>query len=101
MRPVDAAYEVLKSAGQPLPVYDLIEQVLEMLQEEPEPRRMAQIYSDINLDVRFVYRGDGQWGLRDWAPRGGPARGGGGSTAKERFRPEEEVEELEEEEGWE
>jgi DNA-directed RNA polymerase subunit delta len=74
---VDIAYDVLRDHNQPLLVHDLIERVLEQLHQEPEARRMAQIYSDINLDVRFVYRGNGLWGLRDWAPdaRSAPARG--------------------------
>jgi DNA-directed RNA polymerase subunit delta len=94
LRPVDIAYDVLRDHGQPLLVHDLIERVLERLQEEPEARRMAQIYSDINLDVRFVYRGNGLWGLRDWSP---DARH---SDSKDKDR-DEDAEELEEEEGWE
>lgn len=65
---MDIAYDVLRDHNQPLLVHDLIERVLEQLKQEPEARRMAQIYSDINLDVRFVYRGNGLWGLRDWSP---------------------------------
>jgi DNA-directed RNA polymerase subunit delta len=75
LRPVDIAYDVLRDHGQPLLVHDLIERVLDQLKQEPEARRMAQIYSDINMDVRFVYRGDGLWGLRDWSPDG---KSGGG-----------------------
>lgn len=99
MRPVDAAYAVLKAHGQPLLVHDLIEQVLEQLQQEPESRRMAQIYSEINMDVRFVYRGDGLWGLRDWAPKAAASHGGG--SGRERPRAEDDGEEVEEEDGWE
>lgn len=96
MRSVDTAYEILRVHGEPILVHELIDQVLEQLQQEPEPRRMAQIYSDINLDVRFVYRGDGLWGLRDWSPQNGDSGG-----ARTRSKSDEDGEELEEEEGWE
>jgi DNA-directed RNA polymerase subunit delta len=100
MRPVDVAYEVLKEHGQPLLVHELMDRVLEALQQDPDPRRMAQIYTDMNLDVRFVYRGGGLWGLRDWTPK--PAtRGGGGSSSREKIVVEDEADELEEEDGWE
>lgn len=99
MRPVDAVYEVLKDHGQPLVVHDLMDRVLELLQQDPDPRRMAQIYSEMNLDVRFVYRGNGLWGLREWAPK--VATRGGGSGAREKLRAEEDSDELEEEDGWE
>jgi DNA-directed RNA polymerase delta subunit len=31
-------------------------------------------YTEINLDNRFNYVGDGLWGLRDWAPKGAATR---------------------------
>jgi DNA-directed RNA polymerase subunit delta len=97
MRPVDAAYEVLKESGQPLLVHDLMDKVLEVLKLEPDPRRMAQIYSDMNLDVRFVYKGNGLWAIRDWNPKT-PTKGSGSS--RERHKADDEGEELEEEDGW-
>jgi DNA-directed RNA polymerase subunit delta len=97
MRPVDAAYEVLKESGQPLLVHDLMDRILEVLHQDPDPRRMAQIYSDMNLDVRFVYKGNGLWGIRDWAPKT-PTRGSGSS--RERHKADDDTEELEEEDGW-
>ena len=95
LRPVDIAYDVLRDSGQPLLVHDLIERVLERMNQEPEARRMAQIYSDINLDVRFVYRGDGMWGIRDWSP---DTRHG---TGRDRDHQDEDPEDLEEEDSWE
>ena len=90
---MDIAYDVLRDHNQPLLVHDLIERVLEHMQQEPEARRMAQIYSDINLDVRFVYLRDGKWGLRDWAP---DQR----HSAASRDVPDDEEADTDEEDGW-
>ena len=75
MRATDAAYAVLKAQGQPMDVQDLLDETLTRLGVDREARVAARIYTDINLDVRFQYRGESAWGLKEWqkAPAGRPA----------------------------
>ncbi len=69
MQITDAAYEVLKEHGQPMEVQDLLDETLRKLGQDREPKQAAKIYTDINLDVRFQYRGNAMWGLKDWVPK--------------------------------
>ncbi len=68
--PADAAYEILLAAGHPMNYLELCEAVLERfpMPQVDKPRALASVYTDINLDMRLVYMGDGQWALREWAP---------------------------------
>ncbi|MCY0881777.1 MAG: DNA-directed RNA polymerase subunit delta [Firmicutes bacterium] len=74
-QPTDVAYIVLKEHGQAMDVHDLLDETLRRMGEDREPRKLAQIYTDINLDIRFHYQGDSTWGLRDWAPKVGTRSG--------------------------
>ncbi len=69
MRATDAAYAVLKSQGQPMDVQDLLDETLTQLGVDREARVAARVYTDINLDARFQYRGGASWGLKEWQPR--------------------------------
>lgn len=50
-------------------VQDLLDETLRKLGLDREPKRAARIYTDINLDVRFQYRGNAMWGLKEWLPK--------------------------------
>ncbi|MDA8194217.1 MAG: DNA-directed RNA polymerase subunit delta [Thermaerobacter sp.] len=95
MRPTDAAYSVLKSHGQPMDVQDLLDETLAKLGFDREPQQVARIYTDINMDVRFQYRGGALWGLKDWQPKSS-ARSG---TNRDRSYDEDDTDDLEEDEG--
>lgn len=41
---------------------------------ELPPGELAAIYTEMNLDVRFVHSGGGFWGLANWAPRTMPRK---------------------------
>lgn len=69
MRATDTAYAVLKSQGQPMDVQDLLDETLTQLGVDREARVAARIYTDINLDARFQYRGGSSWGLKEWQPK--------------------------------
>ncbi|PSR22608.1 MAG: DNA-directed RNA polymerase subunit delta [Sulfobacillus acidophilus] len=69
MRATDAAYAVLKSQGQPMDVQDLLDEALTQLGVDREARIAARLYTDINLDSRFQYRGGSTWGLKEWQPK--------------------------------
>lgn len=97
MRATDAAYAVLKEQGQPMDVQDLLDETLLRLGIDREPRVAARIYTDINLDSRFQYRGGSSWGLKDWQPR---APGRQGSSGRDRTSYEDDdAEDIEEDDG--
>jgi DNA-directed RNA polymerase subunit delta len=96
MRATDAAYAVLKSQGQPMDVQDLLDETLTRLGVDREARIAARVYTDINLDARFQYRGGSSWGLKEWQPK--PS----GRAASSRDRggyEDDEADDLEEDDG--
>ncbi|MCF6410896.1 DNA-directed RNA polymerase subunit delta [Pseudalkalibacillus salsuginis] len=67
---LEIAYHILKDNKKPTPFTELVEQVSKMrdLSTEEKKQRVAQFYTDINIDGRFVCVGDNQWGLKVWYP---------------------------------
>lgn len=64
----DMAYEILAANGGAMYYQDLILEVLRR-QERPEvPVAIAGVLTQINLDARFTYVGNGEWGLKAWVP---------------------------------
>jgi DNA-directed RNA polymerase subunit delta len=100
MRATDAAYQVLKQHGQPLDVQDLLDETLALLGLDREPKRVAQIYTEINLDTRFTYRGSAQWGLKEWNPKGSASKSSGRDRERGDFSGDEEDGDEGEEEEW-
>lgn len=97
MRATDAAYAVLKAQGQPMDVQDLLDETLMQLGVDREPKVASRIYTDINLDSRFQYRGGSSWGLKEWQPKS-PGR----ATASGRDRAsydDDDAEDIEEDDG--
>lgn len=80
MKTTDAAYNVLKKYGHPIHIQDLLDETLAAVGLDREPKRLAKIYTDLNMDIRFFYRGSAQWGLKEWQPR----TTGRGSSARDR-----------------
>ena len=81
MSDVDVAYAILneskKTDNIPKPVYylDLINEVIKRKQKPVQSRShaIAEIYTLINMDSRFQFRGrdaegKGLWGLSEWYP---------------------------------
>lgn len=66
---VDAAYEILKDRREPMKYKDLVNEVLTLKNVKPGPslpRLMAKAHTEISLDNRFLNRGSGLCGLREW-----------------------------------
>ena len=75
MTDVDAAYYILQNNGEePMYYKDLILKTIELKKkpvrnpENPEAEAISEIYTQINMDSRFHYAGDGKWGLTEWNP---------------------------------
>lgn len=67
---VDIAYHILTEKGQTIYYKDL---VLEVIEKKHKPVQslsaaISEVYTLINMDSRFHYEGDGQWGLTEWNP---------------------------------
>ncbi len=67
---VDLAYEILNSSGNTFHYKDLLLEVghRKGLSQEELTEVMAIIYSEINIDGRFVCIGQNVWGLKRWYP---------------------------------
>ena len=70
MTEVDIAYYILSHAGQTMYYKDL---VLDVIEKKHKPVQslsaaISEVYTLINMDSRFHYEGDGQWGLTEWNP---------------------------------
>lgn len=67
---IEMAYEFLKNSKQPISFHDLIKEIAAATEitEDEIRSRIAQFYTDINIDGRFLSLGDNRWGLRVWYP---------------------------------
>lgn len=65
---VDLVYELLTEKGEPMLFRDLMKGVAEKkaFTEEEIDHYLAQLYTDLNIDGRFVCVGRSTWGLRAW-----------------------------------
>lgn len=72
MSVTDLAFTILKNYGKPMHFKELISEVMRVKGINPENpgRLIAQMHTEINLDSRFNHLGAGEWGLRDWQPKG-------------------------------
>ena len=77
MSEVDIAYRVLADLGAPLYYKKLITNVIEKKKKTIQSMAVAisEIYTMVNMDGRFQYRGDGKWGLTEWYPPETKTRG--------------------------
>ncbi|NMA69519.1 MAG: DNA-directed RNA polymerase subunit delta [Desulfitobacterium sp.] len=65
----ELAYEILATQGRPMYYKDLIREVLERQNRPLEPNTISSTLTQINLDARFVYVSNGEWGLKVWVPK--------------------------------
>jgi DNA-directed RNA polymerase subunit delta len=103
MSVTDLAYCILKNRGKAVPFKELIDEIMAVkaMGVENRGRLAAQIHTEINLDSRFLHQGNGEWGLRDWAPKAAKLvriRPAGPGAPPARPRPELTREDFEDEE---
>jgi DNA-directed RNA polymerase subunit delta len=67
---VDLAYDVLKEKNEPMLYRDIMNGVARRkdFTEEEISKYITQLYTEINIDGRFVCVGRSLWGIRDWYP---------------------------------
>ena len=67
---VDVAYYILTQSGEKMYYKDLVLDVIEKTHKPVQSLSAAisEVYTLINMDSRFHYEGDGQWGLTEWNP---------------------------------
>lgn len=63
----ELAYQILKASGEAKNFRDLMQQVFAVKSIPFDNHQlMAAIHTQINLDNRFAFLGQGNWGLREW-----------------------------------
>lgn len=70
MAMVDMAHAILSGGNDPVAFADLMQTIREAkgMSEEEAASLLAQLYTEMNIDGRFVHVGDGLWGLKKWYP---------------------------------
>ena len=72
MSEVDIAYRILSESGKNNPM-NFKKLILEVIDKKGKPVQneaaaISEIYTMINMDGRFQYVKEGNWGLTDWYP---------------------------------
>ncbi|WP_042463630.1 DNA-directed RNA polymerase subunit delta [Neobacillus dielmonensis] len=67
---IEIAFEYLNNSKQPVGFNELVNEIATALglSEQEMRSRLAQFYTDINIDGRFLSLGENRWGLRTWYP---------------------------------
>lgn len=67
---IEVAHAILAKHGDTMPFADLANAVQEYLGDSNKEirERLAQFYTDLNVDGSFISLGDNTWGLRTWYP---------------------------------
>lgn len=66
---LEKVFDILSTGKQPRTFYELIDEVVdEKLKGKDRPEYLARLYTNMNLDGRFLSIGENFWGLRAWYP---------------------------------
>lgn len=65
---VEIAYEVFKQSKKNYSFYDLVKEIsiIKGLSEEETTNNLAQLFTELNIDGRFIHLGQNEWGLKKW-----------------------------------
>lgn len=66
----DVAYHILSEEGNTMHYKELVLKVIELKHKPVQSLAAAisEVYTLINMDSRFHYEGENQWGLTEWNP---------------------------------
>lgn len=67
---IEIAYDLLVENKQATPFNEIMDVIINALDlsEQEVKSRIAQFYTDMNIDGRFLALGENRWGLRIWYP---------------------------------
>lgn len=67
---VELAYEILKVKKEPLYFRDMMKEIQELrkLSDDEVAEVIARVFTEINIDGRFICIGQNVWGLNRWYP---------------------------------
>ncbi|MCL6452727.1 MAG: DNA-directed RNA polymerase subunit delta [Alicyclobacillus sp.] len=67
---VELAFELLKSKKEPMYFREIMNQIQELrgMTEDEAMEVIARLYTEINIDGRFICIGQNVWGLKRWYP---------------------------------
>lgn len=67
---IEVVHSLLEDKKQATPFHDLVQEIAQLLElsEEQVAAKIAQFYTDLNIDGRFINLGENRWGLRGWYP---------------------------------
>ena len=67
---IEIAYELLVEKNHAVSFKDIMDEVSSLtgLTDQQVKAKIAQFYTELNIDGRFLAIGDNQWGLRVWYP---------------------------------
>ncbi|MCP8967955.1 DNA-directed RNA polymerase subunit delta [Ectobacillus ponti] len=67
---IELAHAILEGKKQATAFSDMVQEIATTLElsQEAVHTRLAQFYTDINVDGRFISVGENRWGLRSWYP---------------------------------
>ncbi|WNF37260.1 DNA-directed RNA polymerase subunit delta [Bacillaceae bacterium IKA-2] len=67
---IEITYELMKTEKQTFLFKDLIKRVAKLkgMNESEVTDRISYLYTDLNIDGRFISLGENRWGLRTWYP---------------------------------
>ncbi|WNS75304.1 DNA-directed RNA polymerase subunit delta [Bacillus sp. DTU_2020_1000418_1_SI_GHA_SEK_038] len=67
---IEVTYELLKGRKDAMAFKDIMNELTTLLDltEDQVKSKIAQFYTDLNIDGRFLGLGDNRWGLRVWYP---------------------------------
>jgi len=70
MAMVEVAYELFIESKKPYVFSELVKEIADLLDlsKQQVEDKIAQFYTDINIDGRFICVGENMWGLRTWYP---------------------------------
>lgn len=67
---IEIAFELLSDRKEAIAFNDIMDELKNLLElsDEQVRAKIAQFYTDLNIDGRFLGLGDNRWGLRVWYP---------------------------------
>ncbi|EEM08640.1 MULTISPECIES: DNA-directed RNA polymerase subunit delta [Bacillus] len=67
---IEVVHSVLEDKRQATSFHDLVQEIAQVLglSQEQVAAKIAQFYTDLNIDGRFINLGENRWGIRSWYP---------------------------------